>query len=176
MEELRAETGGREEKREKSTTLEKHNNGAMVQYFQPPPPRPPRLLAVPAVVRRAAANHEVKLAAIAVDFNVRLRSADMPGTMQERAFRSTRAFLDACPDKRPNPTRLAMCLKKEFDGAYGPAWHCIAGKSFGSFVTHANGGFVYFSVDNLCFLLFKTEVRPVVKPKPPRLLKLTIKD
>ncbi|CAI0380960.1 unnamed protein product [Linum tenue] len=108
----------------------------------------------------------------------------MPGTMQERAFRSTRAFLDAnCHDKRPNPTRLAMCLKKvreevsktkllrdqEFDGAYGLAWHCIAGKSFGSFVTHANGGFVYFSVDNLCFPLFKTEVRPLIKPKPPRL-------
>ncbi|CAN1265385.1 Dynein light chain, cytoplasmic, partial [Linum perenne] len=58
---------------------------------------------------------------------------------------------------------------QEFDGTYGPAWHCIAGKSFGSFVTHANGGFVYFSVDEkLCLLLFKTEVRPVVKPPPAR--------
>ncbi|CAI0377813.1 unnamed protein product [Linum tenue] len=76
----------------------------------------------------------------------------------------------------PNPTRLAVCLEKEFDGAYGPAWHCITGKSFGSFVTHPNDGFVYFSVDNIRFLLFKMEVRPLIKPKPPRLLKLTINE
>lgn len=49
---------------------------------------------------------------------------------------------------------------------YGPAWHCIVGKSFGSFVTHSRGGFVYFSMDKLCFLLFKTEVRPVAKKSP----------
>ncbi|CAN0902527.1 Dynein light chain, cytoplasmic [Linum grandiflorum] len=140
-------------------------------HHRRPPPR------LPQMVRWRAANNQVKLAAIAVDMNVRLRSSDMPGAMQERAFRCTRAFLDASPDrKRINPSRLAMSLKKEFDGAYGPAWHCIAGKSFGSFVTHANGGFVYFSVDEkLCLLLFKTEVRPVVKLKPPSLMKLDIK-
>ena len=63
---------------------------------------------------------------------------------------------------------------QEFDALYGPAWHCIAGKSFGSFVTHASGGFLYFSLDKLCFLLFKTEVRPVVKP--PTLLRLKINN
>ncbi|XP_062015775.1 uncharacterized protein LOC133732275 [Rosa rugosa] len=26
---------------------------------------------------------------------------------------------------------------KEFDGVYGPAWHCIVGINFGSFVTHS---------------------------------------
>lgn len=56
---------------------------------------------------------EVKLAAVAVDLNVRLRSADMPAEMQERAFRCTRALLDANrEEKRPNPTLLAMSLKK----------------------------------------------------------------
>ncbi|XVF11202.1 hypothetical protein REPUB_Repub08aG0005600 [Reevesia pubescens] len=119
---------------------------------------------------------ELKLAAIAVELNVRLRSADMPPSMQERAIRRARALLDANPDKnkRPNPTQLSMSLKKEFDALYGPAWHCIVGKSFGSFVTHASGGFLYFSVDKLCFLLFKTEVRPVIKP--PTLVKLKINN
>lgn len=56
---------------------------------------------------------EVNLAAIAVDLNVRLRSADMPAVMQERAFRCTRALLDSNrEEKRPNPTHLAMALKK----------------------------------------------------------------
>jgi dynein light chain LC8-type len=52
---------------------------------------------------------------------------------------------------------------------YGIAWHCIVGKSYGSFVTHSSGGFVYFSVDNLSFL-FKTEVQPVKRPPPLRKL------
>jgi len=48
---------------------------------------------------------------------------------------------------------------QEFDGAYGPAWHCIVGTSFGSFVTHSTGGFLYFSMDQKVYvLLFKTTV------------------
>ncbi|XP_042026009.1 probable dynein light chain [Salvia splendens] len=105
---------------------------------------------------------EVKLAALAISFNMRLRSADMPLPMQERALRHARALLDAAAHRRrPNPTLLARSLKKEFDSVYGPAWHCVAGKSFGSFVTHTPGGFLYFSVDSLSFLLFKTEVHPI---------------
>ncbi|XP_047979672.1 probable dynein light chain [Salvia hispanica] len=105
---------------------------------------------------------EVKLAALAISFNMRLRSADMPLPMQERALRHARALLDAAARRRrPNPTLLARSLKKEFDSVYGPAWHCVAGKSFGSFVTHTPGGFLYFSVDSLSFLLFKTEVHPI---------------
>ncbi|CAK9183016.1 unnamed protein product [Ilex paraguariensis] len=104
---------------------------------------------------------EVKLAALAITLNIRLRSADMPVTMQERALRYTRSLAVADHNlnhHRPNPTVLARALKKEFDSVYGPAWHCVVGKSFGSFVTHSPGGFVYFSLDSLSFLLFKTEV------------------
>ncbi|XP_052178231.1 dynein light chain 1, cytoplasmic-like [Diospyros lotus] len=109
----------------------------------------------------AGAGEEAKLAAIAISLNVRLRSADMPPTMQEFALRYARSLLDSC-SHRPNPSLLARCLKKEFDGMYGPAWHCVVGKSFGSFVTHSPGGFLYFSIgSDLCFLLFKTEVHLV---------------
>ncbi|KAJ4950576.1 hypothetical protein NE237_027408 [Protea cynaroides] len=106
---------------------------------------------------------EVKLAATAVELNVRPRSADMPADMQERAYRYSRALVDAATDKRPNLTHVALSLKKEFDASYGPAWHCVVGKSFGSFVTHSLGGFLYFSVDDFSFLLFKTEVLPVFR-------------
>lgn len=109
---------------------------------------------------------QVKLAAIAISLNIRLRSADMPVTMQERALRHARSVLDASPSRRPNLTLLARSLKQEFDKLYGPAWQCVVGKSFGSFVTHTPGGFVYFSIDSglglgLSFLLFKTEVHLV---------------
>uniref|UniRef100_A0A7N2R1B0 Dynein light chain n=1 Tax=Quercus lobata TaxID=97700 RepID=A0A7N2R1B0_QUELO len=49
----------------------------------------------------------------------------------------------------------------EFDSSYGPAWHCIVGTSFGSYVTHSIGGFLYFSIDKVYILLFKTAVEPL---------------
>lgn len=50
---------------------------------------------------------------------------------------------------------------------YGPAWHCIVGKSFGSFVTHSPGGFLYFSLESFSFLLFKTEVQLITESVVP---------
>ncbi|KAJ6909606.1 hypothetical protein NC652_020550 [Populus alba x Populus x berolinensis] len=52
-------------------------------------------------------------------------------------------------------------LNIEFDAAYGPAWHCIVGTSFGSYVTHSTGGFLYFSIDKVYILLFRTAVEPL---------------
>lgn len=75
---------------------------------------PHRTLAPPAnaMIVRAPVN-EAKLAALAVDLNIRPRSADMPAVMQERVLRYTRTLLDSIPaDKKPNPTHLAMSLKK----------------------------------------------------------------
>ncbi|CAH1444524.1 unnamed protein product [Lactuca virosa] len=110
---------------------------------------------------------DVKLAAIAVSLDIRLRSADMAIPMQERALCLTRSLIDSSSSRRPNLTLLARSLKKEFDRWYGPAWHCVAGKSFGSFVTHSPGGFLYFSVDSYSFLLFKTEVHLICNDLPP---------
>jgi len=54
-----------------------------------------------------------------------------------------------------------ILLLQEFDSTYGPAWHCIVGTSFGSYVTHSVGGFLYFSIDKAHILLFKTTVEPL---------------
>lgn len=156
----------------------------------PSPPSPPRR-ALP-----AWSSADVKLAAVAVALRVRPRAADMPPSMQERAFRRTRSLVEAAPSRRrPNLTLLALALKKvcsmlpfhdvrfgagavgepadssapcmqEFDALYGPAWHCVVGRSFGSYVTHTPGGFVYFSLDggddaNLSLLLFQTRLQPL---------------
>jgi len=59
---------------------------------------------------------------------------------------------------------VSICLQ-EFDTAYGPAWHCIVGTSFGSYVTHSLGGFLYFSVDKVYILLFRTAVQPLAQPQ-----------
>ncbi|KAK8633430.1 hypothetical protein V6N13_014276 [Hibiscus sabdariffa] len=106
---------------------------------------------------------QLKLAAIAISLDVRPRSSDMPVYMQEHALRCTRHLLDSAPKPRPSLTHLARAIKKEFDSVYGPAWQCVIGTSFGSFVTHSLGGFLYFSIDSFSILLFKTEVELVTK-------------
>ncbi|KOM43607.1 dynein light chain, cytoplasmic-like [Vigna umbellata] len=107
----------------------------------------------------------MRLASLAIGFNVRLKSSDMPAHMQEHALRHTRSLLSlSTPSPKLSNTLIARALKKEFDTKYGLAWHCVVGKSFGSFVSHTGGGFIYFSIDSLSVLLFKTEVHLVRQP------------
>ena len=50
----------------------------------------------------------------------------------------------------------ARALKKAFDAEYGGVWHCVVGKNFGSFVVHETGGFVYFYLQGVAVLLFRS--------------------
>ncbi|CAN8244168.1 unnamed protein product [Cochlearia groenlandica] len=99
-----------------------------------------------------------RIASAAEMLTVKILAADMPGFMQAHAFRCARTTLDSL--EKFSSKHMAFNLKKEFDKGYGPAWHCIVGSSFGSFVTHSTGCFIYFSMDKLYVLLFKTKVRP----------------
>uniref|UniRef100_J3LE71 Dynein light chain n=1 Tax=Oryza brachyantha TaxID=4533 RepID=J3LE71_ORYBR len=94
---------------------------------------------------------------------VRVRAADMPLELQRRAVRLAYEAIVSMP--RLDSKRLALALKKEFDASYGPAWHCIVGTGFGSYVTHSVGGFLYFSVDKVYILLFRTAVEPLAHPQ-----------
>ncbi|XP_047069655.1 dynein light chain LC6, flagellar outer arm-like [Lolium rigidum] len=109
-----------------------------------------------AVKAKGATNGEERKVA------VRVRAADMPLPLQRRAIWIAREVVLATP--RLESKRLALALKKEFDTTYGPAWHCIVGTSFGSYVTHSLGGFLYFSVDKAYILLFRTAVEPLSHP------------
>lgn len=51
---------------------------------------------------------------------------------------------------------IASYIKKEFDQNYGATWHCVVGRSFGSYVTHEAKHFVYFYIDSHAVLLFKS--------------------
>ena len=44
---------------------------------------------------------------------------------------------------------------QKLDEAYGPAWHCVVGKDFGSCITHLKGSFIFFHVEMMEFLIFK---------------------
>ncbi|AMD21653.1 HFL203Wp [Eremothecium sinecaudum] len=51
---------------------------------------------------------------------------------------------------------IAAYIKKDLDVKHGHTWHVIAGKNFGSYVTHEKGHFIYFYIGPLAFLVFKT--------------------
>ncbi|KAL0318346.1 UNVERIFIED_CONTAM: Dynein light chain, cytoplasmic [Sesamum angustifolium] len=108
--------------------------------------------------RRSFCSSQVELADFFSCTGVKVVAVDMPPFMQIHAVDCARKAHDSL-EKFTSKT-LAFTLKKEFDGVYGPAWHCIVGTSFGSFVTHSVGGFMYFSMDHkLYILLFKTTVQ-----------------
>ncbi|KDP35097.1 hypothetical protein JCGZ_10939 [Jatropha curcas] len=108
--------------------------------------------------RRSFGGSQVELADFLANNGAKIVSVDMPSFMQIHAVDCARNTHDSL-EKFTSKT-LALTLKKEFDAVYGPAWHCIVGTSFGSFVTHSVGGFLYFSLDQkLYVLLFKTTVQ-----------------
>ena len=51
---------------------------------------------------------------------------------------------------------MAAFIKREFDKKYGPTWHCIVGRHFGSYVTHETKHFIYYYIGNMAILLFKS--------------------
>lgn len=59
-------------------------------------------------------------------------------------------------DKHNIERDIAAYIKKEFDKKYTPTWHCVVGRSFGSYITHESKHFIYFYVGQLAILLFKS--------------------
>ncbi|KAK4779049.1 hypothetical protein SAY86_006577 [Trapa natans] len=108
--------------------------------------------------RRSSCGLQVELSDVLASRGVKVISADMPPFIQIHAVDCARKAYDSL--EKFSCKSLALTLKKEFDGVYGPAWHCIVGMSFGSFVTHSVGGFIYFAMDQKMYiLLFKTTVQ-----------------
>ncbi|KAK1306666.1 hypothetical protein QJS10_CPA10g00391 [Acorus calamus] len=116
--------------------------------------------------RRSVSHSETTNAARAAALtHVKVISADMPASMQAHAFRCARRALGGGgggDNVKFSSKQMACTIKKEFDNEFGPVWHCIVGASFGSFVTHSTGCFVYFSIENLFVMVFKTKIRRVL--------------
>ncbi|KAI8975259.1 dynein light chain 1, cytoplasmic [Mycotypha africana] len=63
-----------------------------------------------------------------------IKAVDMSEEMQQEAIEcSTQAL-----EKYNIEKDIAAHIKREFDRKYGPTWHCVVGRNFGSFVTHEN--------------------------------------
>ncbi|PRQ43104.1 putative dynein ATPase [Rosa chinensis] len=82
-----------------------------------------------------------------------VRETDMPTLMQSHAMELAYKALDL--HEVSDCRSIAHYIKQKFDEAYGPAWHCVVGKDFGSCITHFCGSFIFFHVEMMEFLIFK---------------------
>ncbi|KAL3825115.1 hypothetical protein ACJIZ3_021144 [Penstemon smallii] len=114
--------------------------------------------------KRSSVSHVVNVSSAAALLQVKVLANDMPGFMQLHAFRCARTSYDSL--EKFSSKHMAYTIKKEFDKVYGPAWHCIVGSSFGSFVTHSTGCFIYFSMEKLYILVFMTKVQRALSNIP----------
>eukprot|EP00170_Pyropia_yezoensis_P004350 contig_17797_g4363 len=80
-----------------------------------------------------------------------VKAADMAEDMQQEAINVAIEALAQHAVERD----VARSVKTAFDAAYGPAWHCVVGRDYGSYVTHEVGAFVYFFVGGWSVLLFR---------------------
>uniref|UniRef100_A0A0A0LKY0 Dynein light chain n=1 Tax=Cucumis sativus TaxID=3659 RepID=A0A0A0LKY0_CUCSA len=111
--------------------------------------------------RKSVSHVETNLGSVASFLQVKVLVSDMPEIMQIQAFRTARRSYDSL--EKFSSKHMAYNIKKEFDKVYGPAWHCIVGSSFGSFVTHSTGCFLYFSMEKLYILLFRTKIQKAIE-------------
>lgn len=80
-----------------------------------------------------------------------IKAQDMSTEMKDDVLRVAKEALEQNSVERD----IAKHIKLKFDKRYGPTWHCIVGKNFGSFVTHESQHFIYFNINNFAILLFK---------------------
>lgn len=81
-----------------------------------------------------------------------IKNADMTEDMQECAIDCANEALNKFSIEKD----IAAFIKKQFDQKYNPTWHCIVGRSFGSYVTHETKNFLYFYIGQTAVLLFKS--------------------
>jgi dynein light chain LC8-type len=82
-----------------------------------------------------------------------IKTTDMSEDLQAEATELAITAMRECKNVEKD---VAVQIRREFEKKYGPTWHCIVGKRFGSFCTHETGKFIYFYLGSTAFLLFKT--------------------
>ncbi|KAJ3445604.1 dynein light chain [Anaeramoeba flamelloides] len=80
-----------------------------------------------------------------------IKAADMPEIQKEVIDLTLQAFNKFTVEKD-----IASHIKRTLDTRYGPTFHVIVGRSFGSYVTHESKYFIYFYVDQFAVLIFKS--------------------
>jgi dynein light chain LC8-type len=92
------------------------------------------------------------------DKKVQIKNADMNEDEQQDAIECATQALEKFSIEK----EIAAYIKKEFDRKYSPTWHCIVGKSYGSYPTERRMIGTFLTQNNLMILCWKyTSLRVV---------------
>ncbi|KAA0195864.1 Adenosinetriphosphatase [Fasciolopsis buskii] len=81
-----------------------------------------------------------------------VKNADMNEDMQQDVVEFAVEALERYTVEKD----IAAHIKKESDKRFGPTWHCVCGRNFGSYVTHESKHFIYFYIGQVAIMLFKS--------------------
>lgn len=79
---------------------------------------------------------------------------DMSDNMLKDSIETARKLIDAS-EFDSKGLEFTEKIKEEFDSRWGPHWHVIIGRNFGSFVTHESKHFIYFYLGDKAIMMFK---------------------
>ena len=85
------------------------------------------------------------------DPNFNPKFIDMDDERVEEAKKIIKEAVNKCSDER----EMAKMIKLHFDELYGKIWHCVVGKSFGTFGTHETKNYLYIYYKQTAVQLWK---------------------
>jgi len=87
-----------------------------------------------------------------VSRKVKIHKADIPEEKTEKVI----AKLNEAMDKFSIEKDMATFVKKKCDEEFGGTWHCVVGRNFGCSITHDTKYVLFFQIDQMHVLLFKS--------------------
>lgn len=80
-----------------------------------------------------------------------IKNVDMTDEMQKNVIAIAAAALAQFSVEKD----VAAHVKRTLDTQFGPTWHAVVGKNYGSYVTHERRHFIYFYLGPMAFLLWR---------------------
>ncbi|UYV65605.1 hypothetical protein LAZ67_3004827 [Cordylochernes scorpioides] len=109
---------------------------------------------VPATLRRERGGGVAPSVVSTIDGHneVKIQASDMPVEMQKAAVSSAHQALQLYSTEK----LIAESIKQDFDRLYQPTWHCIAGRNWGSCVTHSRRCYVRMACRDMTIMLYRS--------------------
>ena len=80
---------------------------------------------------------------------------ESPDDMLNEALEQARKLLEE-NDIDCDGAKIAEQMKKFMDEKYEPYWHIVCGRHFGCYAIHESRRFLYFYIEGIAFLLYKS--------------------
>ncbi|XP_074597645.1 uncharacterized protein LOC141852516 [Brevipalpus obovatus] len=92
-----------------------------------------------------------------IEREMKIQAADMPCEMQRKALHIAS---QACSIYSAEKL-IAESIKQDFDTTFGPTWHCVVGRNWGTCITHSRECYIRILYKDLTILLYRSETNPV---------------